>query len=83
MSQSLGFPMETPGATMCINITILDDDVFEPLVPEFFSVDIDFPGFPRVLVDPQSTRVNIRDNEGKKMDEYSAYQISLIRMHSF
>ena len=67
VSESVSFPLNTIGATMCVNISIIDDDVFEALEDEFFWVDIDFPGANRVVIDPVSSQVSISDNEGKRI----------------
>lgn len=49
---------------LCTDISILDDEVFEALDPESFSVELAFPGFERVTIDPSVTQVFIDDNEG-------------------
>ena len=64
LSESFNLPLDTPGATQCFDVLIFDDDLFESLTPETFQMEINFPGFTRVRIDPPSTQVNIVDNEG-------------------
>ena len=58
------FTFSSSSSQQCINITILDDTVFEAVL-EIFSVNID-TSVDRVVLEPNSTVVEIVDNDGER-----------------
>ena len=57
------FTFSSSSSQQCVNITILDDSVFESML-ETFSVNID-TSVDRVVLEPNTTVVQIVDNDGE------------------